>query len=40
MTFAAIILLLISHLLVAFIAFQFGGLAAVQLARKEMNKSN
>jgi hypothetical protein len=30
--------LIISHLVVAYIAFQFGGLAAAQLMSKELNK--
>lgn len=32
--------LIVSHLVVAYVAFQFGGLAAAQLVAKELNKSN
>jgi hypothetical protein len=32
--------LVISHLVVAYVAFQLGGLAAAQLMAKELNKSN
>ena len=41
MTTATIIIgLIVSHLVVAYVAFQFGGLGAVQLMAKELNKSN
>ena len=37
-TFTIFTGLIISHLVVAYIAFQFGGLAAAQLMSKELNK--
>ena len=37
-TLTVFIGLIVSHLVVAYIAFQFGGLAAAQLMSKELNK--
>ena len=37
-TTTMIIGLIVSHLVVAYVAFQYGGLAAAQLLEKEINK--
>ena len=37
-TFTVFAGLIISHLVVAYIAFQFGGLAAAQFMSKKLNK--